>query len=417
MRILLLSDRIPPENRGGAGEVLWRLAVSLQQNGHDVHVISATDKAYFQEVREGIPTYHIQVSYPERFRAWLSLYNPQVNSRLKNLYQEIQPDVINAHNIHQYLSYNSLRIAHKMQIPVVFSSHDVMLFAYHKMSYFIQHDKCGAESFQDYRLPPFYNLKTMKLRYNPLRNLAIRHSLKQYAQVRIAPSQELCHAHEANDLPAFDCVHNGIDTDSFAVSQASIETLRERLKLQGRKVILFAGRLTGAKGTYQLLSALKQVVKDVPTATLLVLSSVPIDEQIQDGKFKELRDNHIVSGGWLSGDDLASAFHLSDVMVAPSIIFDTFPTVNLEAMASHSVVLASCYGGSKEAVIDGQTGFIINPFDTEDFASKLSRILQDDSLRQMMAEKAYQRVTSQFTIEQQTTQMLEKYQQAINSYD
>ena len=101
MRILLLSDRIPPENRGGAGEVLWRLAVSLHQNGHDVHVISATDKAYFEEVREGIQTYHVQVSYPERFRAWYSLYNPQVNGRLKNLYQKIQPDVINAHNIHQ----------------------------------------------------------------------------------------------------------------------------------------------------------------------------------------------------------------------------------------------------------------------------------------------------------------------------
>lgn len=415
MRILLLNDRIPPENRGGAGAVFWRLALSLQKKGHDVHVISATDKPYFEAIREGIQTYHIRASYPERFRAWLSLYNPQVNSRLKNLYQKIQPDVINAHNIHQYLTYNSLRLAHNMQIPVVFSSHDVMPFAYHKMSYFIQPNSCHVEP-QAYRLPPLFNLKTMRFRYNPLRNLAIRHILKNDVQGRTAPSQALCHAHQANDLPNFDCVHNGIDADSFAVSQTSVDNLREKLNLHGRKVILFAGRLTGAKGTYQLLSALKQVVKDVPTTTLLVLSSVPTEDQIQDEQFNDLRDKHIVSGGWLSGDDLASAFHLSDVMVAPSIIFDTFPTVNLEAMVSHSVVLASCYGGSKEAIIEGETGFIINPFDTDDFASKLSHILQDDSLRQTIADKAYQQVASQFTIEQQATQMLQTYQQAISYY-
>ncbi len=417
MRILLLNDRIPPENRGGAGAVVWRLALELKQQGHDVHVISATDKPSFEEIRDNIPTYHIHINYPERFRAWLSLYNPQVNSALRELYQKIQPDVINAHNIHHFLTYNSLRIAHTMRIPVVFSSHDVMLFAYHKMGYFIQKDKCGVSSPTDYRLPAFHNLKQMRLRYNPFRNLAIRHFLNRYTQVRTAPSQELCKAHHANDLPHFDVVHNGIDSNKFSVSQSKVDELRERLNLKGRKVILFAGRLTGAKGTYQLLDALKQVVQAVSSATLLVLSSVPIEEQIQDDIYKVLREKHIISGGWLSGEDLSAAFHLADVMVAPSIIFDTFPTVNLEAMASHTVVMASCYGGSHEAVVDGETGYIINPFDTEDFATKLIRLLQDDVLRHEMADKAYQRVISQFTMEQQATQMLQKYQQAIETYE
>lgn len=417
MRILLLNDRIPPENRGGAGAVVWRLALELKRQGHDIHVISATDKPSFEAIRDDIPTYHIHVNYPDRFRAWFSLYNPQVNHALRDLFQKIQPDVINAHNIHQFLSYNSMRIAHNMGIPVVFSSHDVMPFAYHKMAYFIQQDKCGVDSPEDYRLPPFFNLKQMRLRYNPIRNLTIRHNLKNYVQVRTAPSQELCNAHQANDLPPFEAVHNGIDADKFSVSSATIEALRQRLNLEGRKVILFAGRLTGAKGTIQLLDALARVVEAVPSATLLVLSSVPIEQQINDVKYKSLGANHIISGGWLAGDDLSAAFHLSDVMVAPSIIFDTFPTVNLEAMASHSVVLASCYGGSHEAVVDGETGFVINPFDTSDFAEKLSRLLHDDSLRQQMAEKAYSRLNSHFTIDQQAAKMLQKYQQAMDTYE
>lgn len=412
MRILLLNDRIPPESRGGAGIVVWRLAHQLRKIGNDVHVIAATEQDTFEEVREDIPTYHVHVRYPERFRAWLSLYNPQVNKILKNLYNRIQPDVINGHNIHQYLTYHSLSIAYQMRIPTVFSSHDVMLFAYQKMSYFIDPNYCGVRAMSDYRLPPFFNLRQMRLRYNPARNFIIRHKLKHHVQIRTAPSKELCNAHQANGLPDFQVVHNGIDIQNFTASEDTINNLQQRLGLEGRKIILFAGRLTGAKGTKQLLDALLKVVQVVPKTTLLVLSSVPIEQQIQDTKYINLREKHIISGGWLDGEDLAAAFHLAQVMTVPSIIFDTFPTVNLEAMTTRSVALASCYGGSREAVVDGETGFIINPFNTDDFANKLILLLRDDKLRNEMAEKAHQRVISHFTIEQQANKMIAAYKQA-----
>lgn len=415
MRILLLNDRIPPENRGGAGEVVWRLACGLHDAGHEVHVTAATEKVPFQEMRDGIATYHLQVNYPMRWHGWLSLYNPVVNQPLKKLYAEIQPDVVNAHNIHAYLSYHSLTMASQMGVPTVFSSHDVMPFAYHKMSYFIDRDYCGVRSSQDYRLPFLFNLKQMRFRYNPFRNLMIRHILTKHTQVRTTPSRELSKVHDANDLPHFEAVHNGIDVKQFTAPKEVIEQLKQRLNLQGRKVILFAGRLTGAKGTNQLLDALNQLVKTVPEAMLLVLSSVPIDEQIQDSRYANLREKHIVSGGWLSGEELAAAFQLADVMTAPSVIFDTFPTVNLEAMATHTLAFASCYGGSHEAVLDDETGYIINPYDTQDFAKKLTTALQNDDLRRTMTEKAYERVTSTFTIKHQVKKMLMMYQQAIDS--
>ena len=143
-----------------------------------------------------------------------------------------------------------------------------------------------------------------------------------------------------------------------------------------------------------------------------MLSSASIEEQVTAPEFADLRENHIVSGGWLAGDDLKAAFHLADGVVAPSIIFDTFPTVNLEAMAAAKPVLAGCYGGAHEAVIDGETGYIINPFDTDDFAKKLTQILTDDALRMQMGRAGYERVTAHFSIEQYVNTMLEVYGQA-----
>jgi glycosyltransferase involved in cell wall biosynthesis len=412
MRILLLNDRIPPENRGGAGEVFWRLALTLRDMGHDIHVIAATKKPGFEEVRDGIQTYHLHINYPERWRAWLSLYNPQVVKALRELYQRIKPDIINAHNIHSDLTYHSLSLAQSMGVPTVFTSHDVMPFAYQKLSHFIDPSYCGVRSPEAYRLPAFFNLRQMRFRYNPFRNMTIRRILSQ-CQARTAPSQELCDAHAANGLPAFQLVHNGIDAAKFTALLETIETLRKRLKLEGRKVILFAGRLTAAKGTKQLLEALQLVVKDVPEACLLVLSSVPIEEQLQEAQYTNLRERNIIGGGWMAGEELAAAYHLADLLVSPSVIFDTFPTVNLEAMAAKAVVLASCYGGSREAIIDGETGYIINPFDTADFAEKMRCLLQDETLRQKMAEAGYQRVIQQFRIEKQAVEMLAIFQEAI----
>src|SRR5690242_17596844 len=132
MRIVILNDRIPPENVGGAGEVAWTLARGLCESGHEVHVIAATDGRAFRKQRDGVATYHIHSQYPGRFQAWLSLYNPQTIQHVRRLLEQIRPDVVNAHNIHRDLSYASLLAAHHLGIPVVFTSHDVMPFAYGK---------------------------------------------------------------------------------------------------------------------------------------------------------------------------------------------------------------------------------------------------------------------------------------------
>jgi glycogen(starch) synthase len=413
MRILLLNDRIPPENRGGAGEVVWRLAIALKEAGHEVHLAAATKAQAFTDVREDIPCYHLHVSYPNRWHAWLSLYNPQVHQALRNLYQKIQPDVVNAHNIHADLSYYSLTIAHKMGFPAVFTSHDVMPFAYHKLSHFI--DRSSCEDSLDYRLPPLYNVKQMRFRYNPFRNIIIRYILKHHTQLRTAPSLAMCAAHHANDLPKFTSVYNGIDSGRFHASPQIIENLKKRLGLEGHKVILFAGRLTGAKGTRPLLKALEQIIADIPETRLLVLSSVSLEEQINQEEFKTVRD-YIKIGGWLSGEELAAAFHLADIVTMPSLVFESFGMVAIEAMAAKTPVIASCYGGLKEIVVDAETGYIINPFDIPTFADRLRNLLTNDSLREKMGEAAYERVTSHFALQKQVEQMLAIYQAAIESY-
>ena len=153
-----------------------------------------------------------------------------------------------------------------------------MTVVYGKLTYFIDPARPEQCDGFNYRLPLGYNLRQMRLRWNPARNLSIRHTLRYYTDARIAVSHELKKALEANRLSPFEVVHNGIDPALFDVPEAAVAVLRQRYRLEGRRVILFAGRLNRAKGDQQLLAALRRVRQSVPDVALLVLalSLIPI---------------------------------------------------------------------------------------------------------------------------------------------
>ena len=412
MKILLLNDKIPPEGKGGAEAVVWRLAQGLAKAGHDPHVVATTLAGSFEEVREGIPTYHLRAGYPERFRAWLSLWNPQTVGAFGKLLRRIQPDVVNAHNIHSFLSYHTLKMARDAGCGVVFSAHDAMTFAYGKLPSSFAAGRPEQIDNADTRVPRGYNLRQNRFRYNPFRNRVIKRCLERNTHIRTAPSQALADAFAANDMPPVSVVHNGIDENEWqTVDESIVDDLQRRLDLKGKRVILIAGRLTAEKGLRQMLMALNVLRQQFPLARLLLLTSRDLERQTSQ-EFEQLR--HLICvGGWLSGDELRAAYQLADVVAVPSIYVDPFPTVVLEAMAAGKPVVATGFGGAREAVVDGETGYIVNPFDTEVFAEGLERLLRDSGLRREMGWRGRERVRRSFSLEQQVAKMVAIYGRSI----
>jgi glycosyltransferase involved in cell wall biosynthesis len=394
MRILLASDDLPPKV-GGAGKAAWILARGLRDRGHEVHVVTAVRGAPPVEDRAGVRVHAIRAEIPERWRAYLSLHNPPAVRAFREILEAVRPDVVNAHNVHLHLSYGCLSAAARIGIPVVFTAHDVMTIAYGKLQHYVDPQVCPTPMSTDYRLPSWHNLREARFRFNPFRNLWIRHALRRHVRVRVAVSQALRLALEANGLSAFRVVHNGIAGDEWGTTDGAVDELRHRLRLNGRKVLLLAGRINEAKGSLQAFAALAQVVERVPSAALLVLS----DRPVALGEFGELAREHICFGGWLTGRELAAAYGMAEVVITPSVCLDVFPMVNLEAMAARKPVIATCHGGSPEIVQDGVTGYVINPFDTPQFAGRLVDVLSDTALQTRLGEAGYQRFLDEFTME------------------
>lgn len=412
MHIVILSDTLPPDSPGGAGKIAWQLGQGLIAAGHRVTFVTSTRGPSALEDRQGIPVHAIHSNYAERWVAWFGLLNPQTVVPLTRLFRKLRPDVVNAHNIHQHLSYHSLVLARRVRAATVFTAHDVMPFAYAKLTRFIDPNRPDQCDGWDYRLPFGYNIRQMRLRWNPARNLSIRHTMVYYMDARVAVSGALRDALQANRLPPFEVVHNGIDLDSVDIPEVSVQVLRQRYKLEGRRVIVFGGRLSRHKGDRQLFAALRKVKERVPDVALLVLA------RPSDYTERMLRDNpdlsdQIVLGGWLEGGELMAAYRLADVVVSPSVSFDSFPTVNLEGMAAGAVPVTTCFGGGRELVQDGETGFVVNPYDIDSLADRLARLLTDDALRHRMAAAGRARIEAEFTLERQVHNMLAVYERAL----
>jgi glycosyltransferase involved in cell wall biosynthesis len=120
----------------------------------------------------------------------------------------------------------------------------------------------------------------------------------------------------------------------------------------------------------------------------------------------------VVPVGWLDNEELQSAYAAIDVFVTPSICFDTFGMVNLEAMEHKKPVVATEFGGSPEVVVDGVTGFVRNPFDVEAFSDAIARLLADPELRRRCGDAGHARLLERFTIARLTDEFLDEYERA-----
>ena len=78
-------------------------------------------------------------------------------------------------------------------------------------------------------------------------------------------------------------------------------------------------------------------------------------------------------------------------------------------MAFKKPVVGTCFGGTPEAVVDHETGYIINPFNIKETAGKIIDLLSDENKSKKFGEAGYQRVKNNFSLTKQLAETLRHY--------
>ena len=183
-------------------------------------------------------------------------------------------------------------------------------------------------------------------------------------------------------------IPGGVDIKKFNPHLSTVE-LDEKYGLKGKKVVLFAGKLTTYKGVRYLIQAAKKI-----DAQVVVLGEGPERVNLEKrSKLLGLKNVQFI-GHLGTSNELNAFYNRADVFVAPSIWDEPLGLVILEAMASKTPVVVTRKGGIPLAVKDGVNGYFVRPRNATEIMQKVNLLLANDEKRIKMGENA-RKITEQ----------------------
>ena len=192
---------------------------------------------------------------------------------------------------------------------------------------------------------------------------------------------------------------------SVVYNGANLQLFQPRDDLRESKTIFFVGRLDSEKGVLQLLQAYEKVLHGHPDAKLVIGGTTGFGTHRETPYVREVRElaqsliknrrAQVHLPGYLDHDQaLPLYFQKATVFACPSLFQEPFGMVNAEAMASATTVVASNRGGIPEVL--GDTGRLIDPENTDEFASAISDLLANPEYCHKLGQAGYERCRRMF---------------------
>jgi phosphatidylinositol alpha-1,6-mannosyltransferase len=184
----------------------------------------------------------------------------------------------------------------------------------------------------------------------------------------------------------------GVDTSMFAPLTGR-SAVRLRLGLADRPVIGCVSRLVPRKGQDVLIRSLPLIRSAVPGATLLLVGGGPDQPRLQRLAVVSGVAEDVVFTGSVAWSELPGYFAAGDVFAMPcrtrrrGLDVEGLGMVYLEASATGLPVVAGNSGGAPDAVLDGETGFVVDGRSAAAVADRVSTLLGDAAMARAMGEK------------------------------
>lgn len=370
---------------GGEEAVVNATMRLLAQNGHEPRLVMKSSRV-------------LENSIIKRMNAfWGGVYNIRVYHEMRRLLNEDRPEVVHVHSVYPMFSPSVLVACRRAGVPVAMTVHNHNLTCptwYHLYKGRVCEDCVGGHEYRCVLKNCRNNIlesSAYALRSSVARRLRLFHDNVSVLIVLTPFAKgKLLQAGFREDQIAV--VPNPASVrDTFAIPSAG-------------EYVAFAGRLSPEKGVDTLLSAAAQM-PDVPFKVAgdgLVLSEM-----------KARAPRNVVFLGRLGSDELREFYGRSRLVVVPSMWFEQFPMVVLEAMARGLPVIASRIGGLPEIIEEGITGSLFEPGNPEDLVQQVRRLWDDPQLCDRMGRAGRQKVMREYTEDAYFHNLMAVYQTAI----
>lgn len=192
-------------------------------------------------------------------------------------------------------------------------------------------------------------------------------------------------------------IYNGIDTEAYFPDSQLRNSIRQKLRIsETQAVIGTVGSLFAVKGHTYLLKAASIVTKTYPESVFLIAGGGDLLGQLRVEANQLGIGNNVIFLG--PREDIPALLQDMDIFILPSLS-EGLPLSVLEAMACAKPVVATDVGGIPEVIVDGQSGLLVPPGNSQALAEKILELLKNRSLADKLGNAGSLRVRKDFSFE------------------
>ena len=370
MRIVQVSPFFHP-HAGGVESHVRSLAREFAREGHEVTVVTSRyDRSLAADER--VEGYRIL-----RTRTLGVAFNTPFDIGTTRLLRSLDADVVHLHYPPPLTSFFATRSLQRSRVPVCLTYHCDLYLAG-----LLGRGLAGL--YQRVFLPP--TLRRVNRIVVHTRSYGVTSAMLRGRELAVIPS-----------VVDLDWFRPGLDASD----------LRGDLRLDGKRILGFTGRLVPHKGVDVILQALTQLPNDV---VLLVVGAGPRLPSLVSLAARLGVADRVRFCASVSDDDLPRYLALADVFVFPSQSrLEGFGLAVAEAMAVGLPVVIADMPGVREVIEPGQEGLLAEPLLANDLAEKVRSLLDDPALARRMGAAGRRRAEERYGLSTVAAQLLSLY--------
>ena len=349
---------------GGVPISIYRLSEGLKRIGHEVYIFAPDYKnkkqsknnnnvirckSLFHYNKEGLDMPIVNIFSPE----------------IKNKFEDLDIDIVHAHHPF-WIGSKAMSLAENNNIPIVYTYHTRL------------------EKYAHY-LPGFFILEF--LFKNRISHYIIRRFSNNCDAVFAPTVTAKEYLRNVGVSKYIDVMPTGVDFTNYQIDEKELQTLREKYKLNNKKVLFSVSRLSKEKNLYFLLKGIKYIKENTNIEfKLLLAGDGPEKTGIERYVDENNLDDYVILTGLIDHKNISKYYLLSDIFVFASTT-ETQGMVLLEAMAGNNPVVAVRSSGVDDVIENDYNGYKTKE-GIKNWSKKVIQLMSDEELLNRLANNA-----------------------------